>query len=230
MQIIPAIDLINGKCVRLTEGDYSTKKVYAEDPVAVAKRFEDAGYERLHVVDLDGAKSKHIVNHRVLRMICSATNLRVDFGGGLKSDEDLKIAFDCGAQQVTGGSIAVKSPDTFRGWLSRYGAERIILGADCRNRKIATSGWLEGSDLDVVEFIQQYEAEGVRYVICTDIAKDGKLAGPSVELYREILAKTGVRLIASGGVASSEDLETLEKLGCAGAIVGKAFYEGRIDF
>lgn len=229
MRIIPAIDIIDGKCVRLTKGDYSTKKVYNEDPVEVAKEFEANGIQYLHVVDLDGARSKHIVNHKVLRNITSKTTLKVDFGGGIKSDEDIRIAFENGAAQITGGSIAVQEPDTFQRWLDKYGAEKIILGADSNNRMIATHGWMQQSALDVIDFISDYAKEGVVYVICTDIQKDGMLQGTSNELYREIIDKTGVKLIASGGVASVDDLITLKLLGCDGVIIGKAFYEGKIS-
>lgn len=229
MRIIPAIDIIDAKCVRLTQGDYSTKKVYNEDPVEVAKEFEANGIEYLHVVDLDGARSKHIINHKVLRDITSKTSLKVDFGGGIKSDEDIRIAFDNGAAQITGGSIAVQQPDIFRQWLDKYGPEKIILGADSNNRRIATHGWMQQSTLDVIDFISGYAREGVVYVICTDIQKDGMLQGTSNELYREIIEKTGVKLIASGGVTSVDDLITLKQLGCDGAIIGKAFYEGKIS-
>jgi phosphoribosylformimino-5-aminoimidazole carboxamide ribotide isomerase len=228
MRIIPAIDIIDGKCVRLSKGDYNTKKVYNENPLEVAKTFEENGIQFLHLVDLDGAKSQHVVNHKVLESICNKTNLKVDFGGGLKSNEDLKIAFDCGATQITGGSIAVQKPETFKRWLNQYGPDKIILGADCSNRKIATSGWLKTSELDVVDFITNYENEGISYVICTDISKDGMLQGTSNELYKEILNKTNVRLIASGGVSSFDDLLLLQKIGCEGAIIGKAFYEGKL--
>ena len=228
MRIIPAIDIIDGKCVRLSKGDYNTKKVYNETPLEVAKEFEANGIEYLHLVDLDGAKSQHIVNYKVLESICTKTNLKVDFGGGLKSDEDLKIAFESGANQITGGSIAVKQTEVFKGWLKQYGSDKIILGADCKNRKIATTGWLETSELDVVDFIKQYEQEGATYVICTDIAKDGMLQGTSNELYKEIMSETKVNLIASGGVSNIDDLILLKELGCEGAIIGKAFYEGKI--
>lgn len=229
MRIIPAIDIIEGKCVRLSKGDYDTKKIYNENPLEVAKVFEDHGIQYLHVVDLDGAKSKHIVNSKVLETICKQTQLKVDFGGGLKSNEDLKIAFECGANQITGGSIAVQESETFKRWLQQYGPDKIILGADCDNRKIATSGWIETSELDVVDFIETYEKEGVHYVICTDISKDGMLQGTSNELYQEILKKTNVKLIASGGVSCFDDLIKLRELGCEGAIVGKAFYEGKLS-
>lgn len=228
MRIIPAIDIIDGKCVRLSEGDYNTQKVYNENPLEVAKAFEEYGIKYLHLVDLDGAKSRHIVNHKILEKICTGTKLKVDFGGGLGSDEDLRIAFECGASQITGGSIAVKKPDIFINWLKQYGSDKIILGADCRNRKIATSGWLESSDLDVIDFIEQYAKKGISYVICTDISKDGMLQGTSNELYKEILQKNNVKLIASGGVSSVDDLKLLDEIGCEGAIVGKAFYEGKI--
>jgi phosphoribosylformimino-5-aminoimidazole carboxamide ribotide isomerase len=228
MRIIPAIDIIEGKCVRLSKGDYNTKKIYNENPLEVAKAFEDNGIQYLHLVDLDGAKSEHIVNHKVLESICSKTSLKVDFGGGLKSNEDLKIAFGCGANQITGGSIAVKNSDIFKGWIQRHGSDKIILGADCYNRKIATTGWLETSELDVIDFITTYEKEGVNYVICTDIAKDGMLQGASNKLYKEIMTKTNIKLIASGGVSCFDDLLLLQELGCEGAIIGKAFYEGKL--
>lgn len=229
MRIIPAIDIIEGKCVRLSKGDYNTKKIYNNSPLEVAKEFEANGIQYLHVVDLDGAKSQHIVNYKILESICNQTQLKIDFGGGLKSDDDLRIAFECGANQITGGSIAVKDPDVFKGWLGTYGADKIILGADCSDRKIATSGWLETSELDVVDFIAQYEKEGASYVICTDIAKDGMLQGTSNQLYAEIMEKTNVKLIASGGVSNINDLILLQEMGCEGAIVGKAFYEGKIS-
>jgi len=228
MRIIPAIDIIGGKCVRLSKGDYSTKKIYNESPLEVAKEFEANGIQFLHVVDLDGAKSNHIVNFKVLHEIATKTNLKVDFGGGLKSNEDLKIAFENGATQITGGSIAVKNPDLFQEWLSVYGSEKIILGADCIDRKIATHGWLETSSLDVVDFIQDYQNKGIQYVICTDISKDGMLEGTSNELYLEILDKSKIKLIASGGVTSIEDVEKLIEMGCEGAIIGKAIYEQKI--
>lgn len=230
MEIIPAIDIIDGKCVRLTQGDYSQKKEYASDPVEVAKKFEAAGIRRLHVVDLDGAKTKRIVNKEVLGAICQATSLAVDFGGGIQSDEDLELAFRLGARQVTGGSIAVKNPEVFTGWLQAFGGERLILGADARDRKIAISGWQETTSMDLIQFIRDYFEKGVRYVICTDVARDGLLEGPSLALYKEILQEIpGIRLIASGGVASVRDLEDLEAAGVYGVIVGKAFYEGRIS-
>jgi phosphoribosylformimino-5-aminoimidazole carboxamide ribotide isomerase len=229
MRIIPAIDIIEGKCVRLTNGDYSTKKIYNENPLEVAKAFEGIGIQYLHLVDLDGAKAKHIVNYKVLEQIASKTTLKIDFGGGLKSDEDLHIAFNSGAKQITGGSIAIKNPKTFEKWLSKYGAVKIILGADCKNEKIAVSGWQEESDIDVIPLIKSYENKGLKYVICTDIAKDGMLEGPSFDLYKRILKESrDIKLIASGGVASIDDLNALEDIGCEGAIIGKAIYEGHI--
>ncbi|MDP2089450.1 MAG: 1-(5-phosphoribosyl)-5-[(5-phosphoribosylamino)methylideneamino]imidazole-4-carboxamide isomerase [Flavobacteriaceae bacterium] len=228
MRLIPAIDIIDGKCVRLSKGDYNTKKVYNENPLEVAKAFEANGIQYLHLVDLDGAKSKHIVNYKVLDLITSKTNLKIDFGGGLKSDEDVAIAFDCGACQITGGSIAVNNPDLFLKWLTKYGYNKIILGADCLNRKIATHGWLKNAELDVIDFIKNYEAKGIQQVICTDIAKDGMLQGSSNELYADILSQSKVNLIASGGVSSIKDLEQLKEIGCEGAIIGKAIYEGNI--
>jgi phosphoribosylformimino-5-aminoimidazole carboxamide ribotide isomerase len=229
MRIIPAIDIIDGKCVRLSKGDYNQKTIYNSDPVEVAKSFENAGIKYLHLVDLDGAKSKHIVNQNILERIALQTNLKIDFGGGLKTNEDVKIAFESGANQVTGGSIAANNPSMFLEWLENYGPEKIILGADCNNRKIATNGWLKESDLDVVNFIEDYRSKGVSYIICTDIQKDGMLQGTSDELYKEILAKSGVNLIASGGVSSLKDLKSVKDLGCEGVIIGKAIYEGNIS-
>lgn len=229
MRIIPAIDIIEGKCVRLTKGDYNTKKVYNENPVEVAKEFQDAGIEHLHVVDLDGAKASHIVNYKVLEQIAVKTNLKIDFGGGLKSDEDLRIAFESGANQITGGSIAVKNPVVFENWIQKYGSEKIILGADCNNEKIAISGWQEESELEVIPFIQKYQSKGIEYVICTDISKDGMLQGPSFDLYQRILnSSKKIKLIASGGVSQFEELPKLAELGCEGVIIGKAIYENKI--
>lgn len=229
MFIIPAIDILEGKCVRLTQGDYAQKKVYNEDPLEVALQFEDAGIHRLHLVDLDGAKAKHIVNHRVLERIATKTSLWIDFGGGLKSDQDLKIAFESGAQQITGGTIAVKEPPTFLSWLDKYGATRIILGADVANRKVAINGWQEQSELELTTFLQDYVAKGVQYAICTDISKDGMLQGTSLELYQEIRSSIPtLSLIASGGVSSMSDITRLAEMQCFGAIVGKAIYEGKI--
>jgi len=230
MRIIPAIDIIDGKCVRLSKGDYNTKKIYNEDPLEVAKSFEAHGIKYLHLVDLDGAKSSHIVNHKILESIASKTSLKVDFGGGLKTDKDLEIAFECGANQITGGSIAVKDPEIFRSWLTKFGAEQIILGADARNKKIAVSGWLEESKQEVIPFIQNFETEGIKYVICTDISKDGMLEGPSFDLYAEILDETkDIKLIASGGISHFDELPKLQELGCKGVIIGKAIYENRIS-
>ncbi len=228
MRIIPAIDIIDGKCVRLTKGDYTTKKVYNENPLEIAKEFEDNGIQYLHLVDLDGAKSKQIVNSDTLELIATNTNLSIDFGGGLKSNEDVRVAFESGANQITGGSIAANNPELFMGWLERYGCDKIILGADCINRKIATNGWLEVVDDDVLEYISVYEKKGITNVICTDISKDGMLEGTSNDLYQEIISNTNVNLIASGGVACMDDLIKVKAIGCEGAIVGKAIYEGKI--
>lgn len=229
MRIIPAIDIIEGKCVRLSKGDYSTKKIYNENPLEMAKAFEDSGIQYLHLVDLDGAKSKQIVNHKVLYDIAQGTNLKIDFGGGLKSNADLKIAFENGASQITGGSIAAKNSVLFTEWLVRYGADKIILGADSNQRRIATDGWLESIETDVVDFIDEYTNKGIQYVICTDIEKDGMLEGTSNVLYTEILEKSAVKLIASGGVSNLNDLVQLKAIGCEGAIVGKAIYEKKIS-
>jgi len=229
MEIIPAIDIIGGKCVRLTQGDYSQMKTYSDSPLDMAKTFEEAGIRRLHLVDLDGAKQKHIVNQDVLKNIAQGTSLQVDFGGGVQSDEDIELAFKSGAHQITGGSIAVKKPSLFEKWIKNYGPDKIILGADVKNRKIAISGWQESTEVDVIEFIDNYSKLGIKYVICTDVAKDGLLQGPSIDLYKEIMAAVPeVKLIASGGVSNYQDLEELEKIGVYGAIVGKAFYEGKV--
>jgi phosphoribosylformimino-5-aminoimidazole carboxamide ribotide isomerase len=230
MRIIPAIDIINGKCVRLSKGDYSTEIIYNENPLEVAKMFENHGIEYLHLVDLDGAKASHIVNYKVLEKIASRTKLSIDFGGGLKSNNDLRIAFESGANQITGGSIAVKNPSTFKSWLQNYGAAKIILGADAMDEKIAIGGWLEESEEELVPFIQHYEKEGVSYVICTDISRDGMLQGPSFELYKKILNETStIKLIASGGISTFDELPKLAKMGCEGTIIGKAIYEHRIS-
>jgi len=229
IEIIPAIDIIDGKCVRLSQGDYLQKTIYNENPVEVAKMFEDAGIRRLHLVDLDGAKAHHIVNYKVLERIASSTNLIIDFGGGLKSDNDLRIAFESGAQMVTGGSIAVKSPEIFNSWIETYGAEKIILGADVKNEKIAVSGWLENTELDLLSFLDDYVGKGITKVICTDISKDGMLQGTSVDLYKKILNRfPELYLIASGGVSSIGDIEDLENHAIPAVITGKAIYEGRI--
>lgn len=229
IELIPAIDLIEGKCVRLTQGDYATRKIYNEDPLEVARQFEDAGVRRLHLVDLDGAKAGRIVNYKVLEKIATHTGLVIDFGGGLKSDDDLRIAFDCGAEMITGGSIAVKQPERFLTWLERYGNERIILGADAKEKKIAINGWEEGTDVELIDFIQAYQTKGIRKVISTDIARDGMLQGPAIELYQEIQqAIRDLYLIASGGVRSIGDIEQLEEAGIPAVIFGKAIYEGHI--
>lgn len=229
MKIIPAIDIIDGKCVRLSKGDYDTKKIYNENPLEVAKEFESFGIQYLHLVDLDGAKSKHIVNQMVLETIAKETSLEIDFGGGLKTLEDIEIAFNSGAKQITIGSIAVQDPDFCFDLIEKYGPDKIILGADCENRKIKTSGWLEESQLDVIDFILKYKNKGIKNVICTDISKDGMLQGASDELYREIVEKTAVQLIASGGISCIEDVEQMKKIGCSGTIIGKAIYEGRVS-
>ncbi|GAB1453569.1 1-(5-phosphoribosyl)-5-[(5-phosphoribosylamino)me thylideneamino]imidazole-4-carboxamide isomerase [Draconibacterium sp.] len=230
IQIIPAIDLIDGKCVRLSQGDYERKTVYNENPLEVAKMFEAVGIARLHLVDLDGAKAKHIVNHKVLELISTKTNLIIDFGGGLKSDEDLEIAFNSGAQMVTGGSIAVKEKDTFLLWLQKYGSEKIILGADAKDGNIAVSGWQEPTELPVVEFISDFHDKGITKVISTDISRDGMLTGPSIELYQEILDKLpNVKIIASGGIATMDDILKLAEMGVPGVITGKAIYENKIS-
>lgn len=229
MRIIPAIDIINGKCVRLTKGDYSTQKTYSENPLEIAKMFEDNGIEYLHLVDLDGAKSKNIINHKVLYEIATNTSLKIDFGGGIKSDDDARIAFENGASQITGGSIAIENPTLFAKWLKEYGADKIILGADSKNRKIAIHGWQTESKVDVLDFISIKERLGVKYVICTDIDKDGMLQGVSEKLYKDILENSNVNLIASGGVSSIDDLIIAKQIGCEGAIIGKAIYEGKIS-
>lgn len=230
IQIIPAIDLIDGKCVRLSQGDYDRKTVYNENPLEVAKMFEAAGITRLHLVDLDGAKAKHIVNHKVLELLSTKTNLIIDFGGGLKSDKDLEIAFNSGAQMVTGGSIAVKERDTFLNWLQKYGSEKIILGADAKDGNIAVGGWLETTELPVIEFISDFHKQGITKVISTDISRDGMLTGPSIELYQEILdILPKVEIIASGGIAVMDDILKLAEIGVPGVIVGKAIYENKIS-
>ena len=230
MRIIPAIDIIEGKCVRLSKGDYNTKIIYNENPLEVAKSFEAHGIEYLHLVDLDGAKSSQIINYKILEQIATQTKLKIDFGGGLKSDSDLKIAFESGANQITGGSIAVKNRELFEKWIAEYGWDKIILGADANNEKVAVSGWLEDSNEDLIPFIRGYQNKGIQYVICTDIAKDGMLEGPSFDLYAKILAKAnGIKLIASGGISTFDELPRLAELGCEGTIIGKAIYEGRIS-
>ncbi len=229
MRIIPAIDIIDGKCVRLSKGDYNTKKIYNESPLEVAKEFEANGIQYLHLVDLDGAKSQRIINHKVLNEITNKTSLQIDFGGGLKTNEDLKIAFDNGAKQITGGSIAAKNPTVFLAWLETFGADKIILGSDCLNRKIATNGWLEHSEMDVINFIKDYVGKGIKYTICTDISKDGMLQGASDDLYKEISSTIKVNLIASGGISNITDVEKMKEMGCEGVIIGKAIYENKIS-
>ena len=234
MRIIPAIDIIDGKCVRLTKGDYSTKKIYNESPLEVAKEFEAAGIEYLHVVDLDGAKASQIINHKVLEQIASKTNLKIDFGGGLKSDKDLEIAFNSGANQITGGSIAVKNSAIFESWIEKYGAQKIILGADfypdTTGGKIATNGWQEESSLELIPFINGYQQKGIQYIICTDISKDGMLQGPSFDMYEQILSEvSNIKLIASGGISTFDELPKLAEIGCEGVIIGKAIYENKIS-
>ncbi len=234
MRIIPAIDIIEGKCVRLTKGDYNTKKIYNENPLEVAKEFEAAGIEYLHVVDLDGAKASKIINYKVLEQIASNTNLKIDFGGGLKSDKDLEIAFNSGANQITGGSIAVKNSSVFNSWITKFGAEKIILGADFypdkTGGKIATNGWQEESSLELLPFIDGYHKKGISYVICTDISKDGMLQGPSFNVYKDILTEVkNVKLIASGGISTFDELPKLKEIGCEGVIIGKAIYENKIS-
>lgn len=229
MKIIPAIDIIDGKCVRLSKGDYNTKKIYNENPVEVAKEFESFGIQYLHLVDLDGAKSKHIVNQKMLEKIAKETSLQIDFGGGLKTLEDIQIAFNSGAKQITIGSIAVQDPEFCFELIKKFGTEKIILGADCDDRKIKTSGWLEESDKDVIDFILQYQQKGAKNVICTDISKDGMLEGPSTDLYQDILSQASVQLVASGGISGIEDVYKMKEIGCAGTIIGKAIYEGKIE-
>lgn len=231
MRIIPAIDIIEGKCVRLSKGDYSTKKIYNESPLEVAKEFEAHGIQHIHLVDLDGAKSKHIVNHKVLEQIATNTSLKIDFGGGLKTNEDLHIAFESGAKQITGGSIAVKDRATFTSWIRKYGSDKIILGADAMDEKVAVSGWQEESNEELIPFIQAYQNQNITYVICTDISKDGMLEGPAFDLYKKVIEQTddSLRLIASGGISTFSELPKLAELGCEGTIIGKAIYENKIS-
>ena len=230
IELIPAIDIINGQCVRLTKGDYNQKTVYRDSPAEVAKEFEAIGFRRLHVVDLDGAKSKHIVNDTVLTAITTETNLIVDFGGGIKTDEDIEKAFAAGAAMVTVGSIAVTQPDLFMGWLEKYGPERMILGADVRHGKISINGWKEDSTEDLLPFLRKYIEAGVRNVLCTEISKDGTLSGPAVDLYSEVMnTYPDLHLIASGGVSSLDDIKTLDAAGIPAVVFGKAIYEGRIN-
>jgi phosphoribosylformimino-5-aminoimidazole carboxamide ribotide isomerase len=229
IELIPAIDIIGGKCVRLSKGDYDTQKIYNENPLEVAHQFEDNGIRRLHLVDLDGAKQGKIINYKILEKIASRTKLVIDFGGGLKTTEDLRIAFESGAKMVTGGSIAVKNPSEFESWISKYGPEKIILGSDVKDRKIAVSGWTETSETDLFDFLAGYINKGITKTICTDISKDGMLEGPSLELYKEILNEfPDLYLIASGGVSSMSDIDALQQAGVPAVIFGKAIYEGRI--
>ncbi len=229
MHIIPAIDIIDGKAVRLTQGDYNQKKEYNARPFEVAQQFEDAGLKRLHLVDLDGAREKRVINWKVLELIATKTSLHVDFGGGVQSDDDLRMVFECGAKQVTGGSIAIKKPDVFENWLTQYGPGAIILGADAKNEKIAVSGWEEGTDVWVYDFVQKYLEKGITHVISTDVAKDGLLQGPSFDLYRNLQdLSPKLNIIASGGVSNMSDIDMLADMGLFGVIVGKAIYEGRV--
>lgn len=230
IEIIPAIDVIDGKCVRLTKGDYAQKTVYNDSPLEVAKMFEAKGIRRLHLVDLDGAKSKHVVNDRILKDICRETSLIVDFGGGIKTEEDLEKVFDAGAAMATAGSIAATNRETVYGWIDRYGADRLILGADVHDQKISINGWQEDCDTDLMPFLQDYIGRGIRNVLCTDISKDGMLQGPNIELYRSIMkAFPECHLIASGGISCNEDIKALDEAGIPAVVFGKAFYEGRIE-
>jgi phosphoribosylformimino-5-aminoimidazole carboxamide ribotide isomerase len=230
IEIIPAIDIIDGKCVRLSQGDYGAKKIYNNDPLEVARSFEDSGFRRLHLVDLDGAKASHIVNHKVLEKIATHTNLVIDFGGGLKTDKDLEIAFNSGAEMITGGSIAVKNEEIFTGWIDKFGAERIILGADAKDQYIAVSGWTEATDIKLADFVRKYREKGIKKIICTDISRDGMLEGPAVNLYSELLSEfPGLYLIASGGVSSFTDIHNLADNKVPAVITGKAIYENRIS-
>ncbi len=238
MRIIPAIDIINGKCVRLTQGRFTDKKEYASDPLEMAKRFSDHGIQYLHLVDLDGARNGRITNHKTLERIAGGTDLTIDFGGGMSSDEDIRIAFESGARQITGGSIAFKDENTFLGWLERYGPDQLILGADARNGKIAVGGWQDTTEAELIPYIQKYVARGIRYAVCTDIAKDGMLEGPATDLYISILKavkrthpaeEEGFKLIASGGISNMEDVLAIAETGCEGVIIGKAIYENKID-
>ena len=228
MRIIVALDIIGGKCVRLTRGDFSTKKIYNEDPLEVALRIENNGINYLHLVDLDGAKNKKVENIKVLEKIAWKTKLKIDFGGGLRSYEDVITVFNAGARQVTAGSVAVTDPKLFMEWLAKLGQEKLILGADCIDRKVSSAGWLENSDKEIIRFISDYKSRGVKYTICTDIKKDGTLKGPSTTLYKEILDTVKINLIASGGISSFKDIEDVRQAGCEGDIIGKAVYEGKI--
>ena len=228
MRIIVAIDIMDGKCVRLTRGDFNTKKVYNEDPLEVALQIEDNGINYLHLVDLEAARNKKITNLKVLEKIAWKTKLKIDFGGGLRSYDDLITVFNAGARQVTAGSIAVTDPQMFVEWLTKLGQEKLILGADCIDRKVSTGGWLENSDKEIISFISDFRSKGVKYTICTDIKKDGMLRGPATELYKEILQAVKINLIASGGISSLNDIKDVQEAGCDGVIIGKAVYEGKI--
>lgn len=229
IRIVPAIDLIDGKCVRLTQGDYAQKKVYNEDPLEVARMFEDHGLKYLHLVDLDGARQKHVVNHKVLQRITNATKLTVDFGGGIKTDEDIQLVFQSGATQATIGSVAVTDPALFETWIQKYGAEKIILGADAKDGKIAVAGWQDVTDRDIFDFFAEYQQKKVEYVLCTDISRDGMLQGTAIELYEQLTARfPGFKIIASGGVTKAEEIDDLNEKGLFAVIIGKAIYEGRI--
>ena len=230
MRIIAAIDIIDGQCVRLTQGDFSRKTLYRADPVDLAREMEDNGIRYLHLVDLDGARTGSIKNHRVLEGIASATGLKTDFSGGIRTEEDILLAFRCGATQVTIGSIAVSRPDLLKQWLGQYGAEKIILGADFRERKVATGGWQQTSDRDIGSFLMEYRLAGIRYALCTDISRDGMLTGVSAEIYMQLTAVEGLSVIASGGIANARDLRKLRDAGCEGAVTGKALLEGRITY
>lgn len=230
MRIIAAIDIIDGQCVRLTQGDFSRKTLYRADPVELAREMEDNGMRYLHLVDLDGARTGSIKNHRVLEGIASATGLKIDFSGGIRTEEDIRLAFGCGAIQVTIGSIAVSRPDLLKQWLGQYGSDKIILGADFRERKVATGGWQETSERDIEDFLREYRSAGITYALCTDISKDGMLAGASVDIYRELTSVEGLSVIASGGIATANDLRMLRDAGCEGAVTGKALLEGRITY
>lgn len=230
MRIIAAIDIVDGQCVRLTQGDFSRKTLYRADPVELAREMEDNGMRYLHLVDLDGARTGSIKNHRVLEGIASATGLKIDFSGGIRTEEDIRLAFGCGAIQVTIGSIAVSRPDLLKQWLGQYGSDKIILGADFRERKVATGGWQETSERDIEDFLREYRSAGITYALCTDISKDGMLAGASVDIYRELTSVEGLSVIASGGIATANDLRMLRDAGCEGAVTGKALLEGRITY
>jgi phosphoribosylformimino-5-aminoimidazole carboxamide ribotide isomerase len=229
MTIIPAIDIIDGKCVRLTQGDYSQKTVYNEHPLEVAKQFEDAGFTRLHLVDLDGAKAGAVKNWKVLEAIAGKTKLVIDFGGGIKTERDVDIVFECGSALATVGSIAVKDETIFTSWLDKFGADKFLLGADVKDEKIAVAGWLETTDIWIYDFIEKYVEKGVQQIFCTDVSKDGKLEGPSIDLYKNIITKyPSLHFIASGGVSSINDVDELQEIGCKGVIIGKAIYEGKV--